>query len=57
MFYGKLFSSIKEYWCEINILYNFELVFVKIYIVMFIIEMIVVGCCLKFFSYMYMYVI
>lgn len=53
MFYGKLLSSIKEYWCEINILYNFELVFVKIYIVMFIIEMIVVGCCLKFFSYMY----
>lgn len=26
--------------------YNFELVFVKIYIVMFSIEMIVVGCCL-----------
>lgn len=53
MFYGKLYISIKKYWCEINILYNFELVFVKIYIVMFSIEMIVVGCCLKFFSYMY----
>lgn len=41
MFHGKLYTSIKKHWCEINILYNFESV----------------GCCLKFSSYMYMYVI
>lgn len=53
MLHGKLFSSIKEHWCEINILYNFESVFAKIYTAMSSIEMSVVGCCLKFSSYMY----
>lgn len=53
MLHGKLFISIKEHWCEINILYNFESVFAKIYTAMSSIEMTVVGCCLKFSSYMY----
>lgn len=53
MLHGKLFSSIKEHWCEINILYNFESVFAKIYTAMSSIELTVVGCCLKFSSYMY----
>lgn len=52
MLHGKLFSSIKEHWCEINILCNFESVFAKIYTAMSSIEMTVVGCCLQFSSYM-----
>lgn len=53
MFHGKLYTSIKKHWCEINILYNFESVFAKIYTAMSSIEMTVVGCCLQFSSYMY----